>query len=98
MGRTLSLTVVAQGVETKEQADFLRGNACDEFQGFYLNKPVPAEQIAELLRAEDGDGDGAARPPVTALTGSGGFRCRGGRAAHSASTTLTLPSTRFRSM
>jgi EAL domain-containing protein (putative c-di-GMP-specific phosphodiesterase class I) len=52
MGRTLSLTVVAQGVETKEQADFLRQNACDEFQGFYLNKPVPPDQIAELIRAQ----------------------------------------------
>jgi len=52
MGRTLSLTVVAQGVETKEQADFLRQNACDEFQGFYLNKPMPANQIAELIRAQ----------------------------------------------
>jgi diguanylate cyclase (GGDEF)-like protein len=49
MGRTLSLTVVAQGVETREQADFLRQHACDEFQGFYLNKPMPAEQMTELL-------------------------------------------------
>jgi len=49
MGRTLSLTVVAQGVETKEQADFLRQNACDEFQGFYFNKPMPADQMTELL-------------------------------------------------
>jgi diguanylate cyclase (GGDEF)-like protein len=49
MGHTLSLTVVAQGVETKEQADFLRQNACDEFQGFYLNKPVRAEQMEALL-------------------------------------------------
>ncbi len=52
MGRTLSLTVVAQGVETKEQADFLRRNACDEFQGYYLNKPMPADQVAELIRAQ----------------------------------------------
>jgi diguanylate cyclase (GGDEF)-like protein len=49
MGRTLSLTVVAQGVETRQQADFLRQHACDEFQGFYLNKPMPAEQMTELL-------------------------------------------------
>jgi EAL domain-containing protein (putative c-di-GMP-specific phosphodiesterase class I) len=56
MGRTLSLTVVAQGVETKEQADFLRLNACDEFQGFYLNKPMPADQIAELLRTQSAVG------------------------------------------
>jgi diguanylate cyclase (GGDEF)-like protein len=52
MGRTLSLTVVAQGVETKEQADFLRQNACDEFQGFYLDKPMQADRIAELIRAQ----------------------------------------------
>ncbi|WP_248795515.1 EAL domain-containing protein [Pseudomonas sp. MWU13-2105] len=52
MGRTLSLTVVAQGVETREQADFLRDNACDEFQGFYFNKPVPADQFAVLLQAQ----------------------------------------------
>ncbi|MHB1258299.1 MAG: putative bifunctional diguanylate cyclase/phosphodiesterase [Thiobacillus sp.] len=51
-GRALSLTVVAQGVETKEQAEYLLQNACDEFQGFYLNKPVPADQIAELLRMQ----------------------------------------------
>jgi diguanylate cyclase (GGDEF)-like protein len=52
MGKSLSLTVVAQGVETREQADFLREHACDEFQGFYFNKPVPAERFAELLAAQ----------------------------------------------
>jgi diguanylate cyclase (GGDEF)-like protein len=52
MGKRLSLTVVAQGVETKEQADFLRKHACDEFQGFYFNKPVPAHQFTELLEAQ----------------------------------------------
>ncbi|WP_339483039.1 MULTISPECIES: bifunctional diguanylate cyclase/phosphodiesterase [unclassified Pseudomonas] len=57
MGRTLSLTVVAQGVETKAQADFLRDNACDEFQGFYFNKPVPADQFKVLLQAQAADTD-----------------------------------------
>lgn len=52
LGRTLSLTVIAQGVETKEQADFLRPSACDEFQGFYFNKPIPADQMTELLRTQ----------------------------------------------
>jgi diguanylate cyclase (GGDEF)-like protein len=51
MGKTLSLTVVAQGVETKAQAEFLRDQACDEFQGFYFNKPVSAQKFAELLRS-----------------------------------------------
>jgi diguanylate cyclase (GGDEF)-like protein len=59
MGRTLSLTVVAQGVETEKQAEYLRRNACTEFQGFYISKPVPAEQIADLLRAQAGMGEGA---------------------------------------
>ena len=50
LGQALSLTVVAQGVETREQADFLRGHACDELQGFYFNKPVPAAEFTQLLR------------------------------------------------
>jgi diguanylate cyclase (GGDEF)-like protein len=53
MGKNLSLTVVAQGVETKEQAEFLRANACDELQGFYFNKPLSAQKSTELLRAQD---------------------------------------------
>jgi diguanylate cyclase (GGDEF)-like protein len=53
MGKNLSLTVVAQGVETKAQADFLRANACDEFQGFYFNRPLSAQRFTELLLAQD---------------------------------------------
>lgn len=54
MGRALSLTVVAQGVETKAQADYLRRKDCDEFQGFYFYKPVPASEVPDLLRAQTG--------------------------------------------
>jgi diguanylate cyclase (GGDEF)-like protein/PAS domain S-box-containing protein len=49
LGRTLNLTVVAEGVETREQAAFLREHACDEMQGFYFSKPVPPDQFAALL-------------------------------------------------
>lgn len=49
MGKTLSLTVVAEGVETEEQMDFLRGRSCDEMQGFYFSKPIPPEEFASLL-------------------------------------------------
>ena len=52
MGKTLSLTVVAQGVETKAQADFLRRTGIDEFQGFFLDQPVPAEAMARSLRMQ----------------------------------------------
>ena len=53
MGRTLSLTVVAEGVETKEQAEFLRQHACDEFQGFYFSKAVQPAEFAKLVRAQE---------------------------------------------
>jgi diguanylate cyclase (GGDEF)-like protein len=52
MGKSLSLTVVAQGVETKEQADFLREHCCDELQGFYFKRPVSATEFTELLKAQ----------------------------------------------
>ena len=52
MGRSLSLTVVAQGVETRDQADFLRKHACDELQGFYFNRPLAADQFGQLLQAQ----------------------------------------------
>ncbi len=50
MGKTLSLTVVAEGVETLEQKTFLRECACDEMQGYYFSTPVPPEEFALLLR------------------------------------------------
>ena len=50
MGKSLSLTIVAEGVETQEQQTFLRDHACDEMQGFYFSKPVAPDQFAELLR------------------------------------------------
>jgi EAL domain-containing protein (putative c-di-GMP-specific phosphodiesterase class I) len=57
MGKNLSLTVVAQGVETRAQAEFLREHACDELQGFYLNRPLPPDEFAKLLLANDADAE-----------------------------------------
>ena len=51
MGKSLDLTVVAEGVETRDQLDFLRAHGCDEFQGYYAHKPMPAEQFAKVLQA-----------------------------------------------
>jgi diguanylate cyclase (GGDEF)-like protein/PAS domain S-box-containing protein len=51
MGKTLSLTVVAEGVETPEQQAFLSDRLCDEMQGYYFSTPVAAQDFAELLRA-----------------------------------------------
>jgi diguanylate cyclase (GGDEF)-like protein/PAS domain S-box-containing protein len=50
MARGLKLQVVAEGVETLEELAFLRAYRCDEAQGYYFSRPVPAEQFAKLLR------------------------------------------------
>ncbi len=49
MCSALGLSVVAEGVETREQVDFLKGLACDEIQGFYFSKPVNADAFYALL-------------------------------------------------
>jgi EAL domain-containing protein (putative c-di-GMP-specific phosphodiesterase class I) len=50
MGKTLSLTVVAEGVETADQMNFLKDRSCDEMQGYYFSKPIAADHFADLLR------------------------------------------------
>lgn len=49
IGKSLDLTIVAEGVETSEQLAFLRDPFCDEVQGFYFSKPVSPEHAAELI-------------------------------------------------
>lgn len=51
MGHVLNLRVVAEGVETQAQIDFLAPQKCDELQGFLLGRPAPADRIAELLHS-----------------------------------------------
>jgi len=52
MGHKLGLRITAEGVETREQLAALRRMGCDEYQGYLFSKPLPAEQISELLRAQ----------------------------------------------
>jgi len=49
MARSLKLRVVAEGVETLKELEFLQAHQCDEAQGYYFSRPVPAEQFAKLL-------------------------------------------------
>jgi diguanylate cyclase (GGDEF)-like protein len=51
MAHALGKEVVAEGVETAEQLQFLRDRKCDHAQGFYFAKPLPAAQVGELLQA-----------------------------------------------
>src|ERR1700722_4456885 len=51
MGSNLNHRVIAEGVETVEQVAFLQAHGCDEGQGYYFSRPVPASQFAKLLEA-----------------------------------------------
>jgi diguanylate cyclase (GGDEF)-like protein/PAS domain S-box-containing protein len=49
MSRDLGLQTIAEGVETVEQLDYLRAQGCNEAQGYYFNKPMPAAEIESLF-------------------------------------------------
>jgi EAL domain-containing protein (putative c-di-GMP-specific phosphodiesterase class I) len=50
MAQSLKLRVIAEGVETVEELEFLRAHHCEEAQGYYFSRPVPAEQFAKLMK------------------------------------------------
>lgn len=50
LAHSLNLTVVAEGVETREHLGFLRGAACDEIQGFCVSVPLPPEEFARFIQ------------------------------------------------
>jgi EAL domain-containing protein (putative c-di-GMP-specific phosphodiesterase class I) len=52
LAHSLQLEVVAEGVETQEQLTLLGAMGCDINQGFLLYKPMPAEQVEQLLMAQ----------------------------------------------
>ncbi len=50
MAHRLQLSVTAEGVETREQEEFLRNEGCDSFQGYRFSKPIPPDALETLLR------------------------------------------------
>src|SRR5437773_4768640 len=54
MAHSLRLKVIAEGVETQEQLDFLTEHGCHEFQGYFFRRPQPAEDFSKLLRDNAG--------------------------------------------
>lgn len=50
LAHSLRLKVVAEGVETLEQLDFLKSMGCDQYQGYHFSPPLPAAEFSELVR------------------------------------------------
>ncbi len=69
MGKSLGMTVVAEGVETLEQERFLLEHACDQSQGFYFSKPIAADTFAELFRQHKPSECGSAGSPERVADG-----------------------------
>jgi diguanylate cyclase (GGDEF)-like protein/PAS domain S-box-containing protein len=68
LARNLELLVVAEGVETQEELEFLRAHDCDEAQGYYFGRPMPPREFASLLK------EGMKPPPV--LRGAASNDCQ----------------------
>ena len=65
MAKSLSLKVIAEGVENEAQMSFLRAHLCDEIQGYYFSKPLSVDKVAEKLR------DDCHEPLVRAVASAG---------------------------
>ena len=65
LAKGLGFRTIAEGVETQGQLDFLREHECDEIQGYFYSKPVPADEFARLLAR------GPERDPVLPASASG---------------------------
>ena len=65
LGHALGLKVVAEGVETRGHLEFLQQHDCDELQGYYFSRPVPASGMEAMLRdmTQDAFPSGTARDP-----------------------------------
>ena len=50
LGQSLGLNVIAEGVETAEQRNFLAGAGCHAYQGYFYSKPLPLESFEEFAR------------------------------------------------
>ena len=57
LAKSLNMRTVAEGVEMKEQVEFLASQGCDMIQGYYFAKPMPAEDYEQRMRAGRSDGE-----------------------------------------
>lgn len=54
MGHTLGMKLIAEGVENKQQAEFLKENGCDYIQGYYYYRPMPETEFKKVLDEDNG--------------------------------------------
>ena len=52
LGRSIGMKIVAEGVETRDQLQAVRSEGCGEIQGYLISKPIPVNEIADLLAAQ----------------------------------------------
>lgn len=52
LAKSLGLTIIAEGVETKEQLDFLKRNHCDQYQGFFHSRPAEASEVTKYFNQD----------------------------------------------
>jgi EAL domain-containing protein (putative c-di-GMP-specific phosphodiesterase class I) len=64
LGKSLGFNVIAEGVETQGQCEFLMKNDCHTFQGYLFSKPIPADKFAEYCHSM------VARSHVARVTGT----------------------------
>ncbi|HTD29214.1 MAG TPA: EAL domain-containing protein, partial [Xanthomonadaceae bacterium] len=64
MAHSLGLTVIAEGVETKEQLDFLREHSCDEIQGYWLSQPLSEAHCRNFITTWHRTTRSAAEAPI----------------------------------
>ena len=55
MAHSLKLNVIAEGVETRQQFDFLRDHGCNEIQGYYVSKPLAAADAIAFIQEKTGN-------------------------------------------
>jgi EAL domain-containing protein (putative c-di-GMP-specific phosphodiesterase class I) len=80
LGHSLSLKVVAEGVEGPEQLDFLRSNSCDEVQGFYFSPALPSLDFANWVNAQCPEGSRGSDVEAATAPPSRHWNC--GKARH----------------
>ena len=54
MGQALNIEIIAEGVETKEQLEFLKTKGCFFIQGYYYSKPKPEHEITTIMSGLNG--------------------------------------------